>query len=64
MPTIPNANPRFLRGHHWEIMLIAGAQQAAFTNPVIPHGMAITMAEVAKLVMILKRGVIQIKNQL
>ena len=48
------AIPRFWRGHHWEIMLMPGAQQAAFTKPAMPQGMAIVAADVAKLVIQLK----------
>ena len=42
------AMPRSRRGHHWLIMLMAGDQQAALTNPARPQGMAKVTAEVPK----------------
>ena len=54
VPRMPIAMPRSRRGHHWEIILMAGLQQAALTNPAIPQGMAKPMAELAKLVTQLK----------
>ena len=57
VPKIPMAMPRSRRGHHWVIILIPGAQQAALTNPAIPQGTAMVRVEVAKLVIQLKTAV-------
>ena len=57
VPTIPMATPRWLRGHHCEIMLMAGAQHAAFTKPASPSGIAMVTYDVAKLVAQLKTAV-------
>ena len=46
VPRIPIAMPRSRRGHHWLIMLMAGDQQAALTNPARPQGIAKVRAEV------------------
>ena len=45
---MPVAMPRRRRGHHWLIRLMAGAQQAALTKPVMAQGMAISRADVPK----------------
>ena len=42
------AMPRSRRGHHWLIMLMAGDQHAALTNPARPQGIAKVRADVPK----------------